>query len=635
MPRTIRCFPHQGKLIQVPYLFPEVRFFFEIAGYACVSGDTLIETPSGKVRMDEFQGGAVVSYNEASGLFETDEASRPRNLGKDRMYRITLEDGSSVSCAGEHRLLTFDGWLPLSALLSEKIPESFYRRRKSVSEGREVPLRRGANSTLVYTAQVLSGGDSFGCISASCSCSSIKRIQYIGCCDKYDMHVAGNHNYVADGFINHNCGKTSSLVYAVFRCVKYLEGKHDREGKNPKIVIAGVTITFLKKTFSGALISLLDLTHTPYEYNKADNIMTVCGVQIFLIAVADEGMIFGYDVYAVFWDEMDELPTETSMAVMKALNDRARQNIEDSRPPFIVAATTSQGLKGAYQTYEEFLQKDISFILIRGATKDNTSLPPEYVQAMYRIYDDKETQCLLEGRFISVDSGLVFPQYSHSVHFLPYDMYQSLPDDAAVYLCQDFNQGSGFNKCLAVTAVNGVMYVVKNYEFPDWTKAPSVFRYDFPRQRLYWIPDMTFKDNFGMAARSLRAYGIKLILKSSNPLVSDRNVAINAAFHTNRLFVCASCRDVDKDLMMYQYDRQTGKPIKGKTAKAPDHNADCLGYGVYFIVSNVREFKDLFDVTINRFNRKRDEGSVYESDGLTVRESAAMLNRKEIKGSAQ
>ena len=117
--------------------------------------------------------------------------------------------------------------------------------------------------------------------------------------------------------------------------------------------------------------------------------------------------------------------------------------------------------------------------------------------------------------------------------------------------------------------------------------------------------------------------------------MSDRNVAINAAFHTNRLFVCASCRDVDKDLMMYQYDRQTGKPIKGKTAKAPDHNADCLGYGVYFIVSNVREFKDLFDVTINRFNRKRDEGSVYESDGLTVRESAAMLNRKEIKGSAQ
>ena len=431
------------------------------------------------------------------------------------------------------------------------------------------------------------------------------------------------------------CGKTSSLVYSVFKCVKYLEGKRDKEGKNPKIVIAGVTITFLKKTFSGALISLLDLTHTPYTYNKADNIMDICGVQVFLIAVADEGMIFGYDVYAVFWDEMDELPTEVSMNVMKSLNDRARQNVEDSRPPFIVAATTSQGLKGAYQTYEEFLQKDISFVLIRGATKDNTSLPAEYVDAMYRIYDAKETQCLLEGKFISVDSGLVYPQYSHAVHYLPYDLYQNLAPGAVVYLCQDFNQGSGFNKCVAMTALNGCIYIIKNYEFPDWTKAPEVFRYDFPRQNLYWIPDMTFKENFGMAARSLRAYGIKLIMKSSNPLVSDRNVAINAALHTNRLFVCSCCKDVDKDMMIYQYDKKTGKPMKGSTAKAPDHNADCIGYGVYFIVSNVRDFKDLFDVTINRFNRKRDEGAVYEANGLTVKENASMLNRKELKADAQ
>lgn len=550
-------------------------------------------------------------------------------------------------------------------------------------------------------------------------------------------------------------GKTSALVYAVLRAVSYFSGKYDKEHKKPKIAVCGISLTFLKKTFSGALLQYLDNSKTPYSYNKADNIIETAGVQIFLIAIQDESAIFGYDccipgyamvmtskgevrmdsikegdlvltrngyrkvtafydkgmkplvrvstpygdldctedhkiftgldkvkqagelndtdllymldnsspsvqnirrtpatvktlnagelshVYditvegeheffangilvhncAVFVDELDELPTSVSMSVVKALNDRARQQISGCRPPFLAFASTAQGLKGMYNTVMEFKQKGIAYAVIHGRTKDNVYLPPDYIKAMYSIYSGKEKDCYLDGRFVAVDSGLVFAQYNHAVHFLDgISLWDKLPRGQNVYLAQDFNQGAGFNKCIACTVFSGTAYIIKEYEFPDWQAAPKVFRYDFPEQNLYWIPDMTFKDNFVIASKSLRQYNIHLILKSANPLVSDRVVAVNALFHLNRLLITGDCVEVDKSVMTYQYDKKTGKPQKGSTSKAPDHYADTIGYFVYYILCFDRDFKDVFDVTINRFNRKRDRGEVYDVSGIIPKE---------------
>jgi hypothetical protein len=415
-------------------------------------------------------------------------------------------------------------------------------------------------------------------------------------------------------------GKTSSLVYGVLRAVDYFSGHRDLEGKKPKLVVAGITLTFLKKTFSGALINFLDLSGTPYNWNKADNIIEICGVQIFLLPIEDSSVIFGYDVACVFVDELDELPSDMAMQIVKKLNDRARQPVKDCRSPFICFATTSQGLKGTYQTIQEFIQKDISYMLIRGSTKDNKYLLPEWVETMYKIYDERQTRCYLEGEFIAVDSGLVLPQYNHAKHFLHgIDLWNCLPDKQKVYIGQDFNQGSGFNKATAATVIDGVIYFIKEYEFPDWTTAPKVFRSDFPNQEIWWVPDMTYAQNFGMAGKSLRAYDIKIAYKKANPLVSDRVVVMNALLHSGRMYVCDFCRDTDKACMMYQFDKKTGQPMKGKTEKAPDHLIDCMGYVTYYIVSNESVMKDLFDVTINRFKRKRDELGYMELNGMTTR----------------
>ena len=432
------------------------------------------------------------------------------------------------------------------------------------------------------------------------------------------IHIdSPDHLYIVDDWIvTHN---TSSLVYSLFYIIDYLSGYTDKEGKMPLIAVSATTLTFLKKTLVGSFTNLLDSSKSAYKYDKANNIITINGVQLILLATEHEEDIYGYSIYCSICDELDELPTDNAMAVVKALNDRTRQIIPGRRPPFLMFGTTSQGLKGTYLTVDEFRKKGISHLVIRGATRDNIFLPKEFVDAMYKIYDDKETKCLLEGQFIAIDTGRVFPQYDKSKHYLPYDLWDSLPAGSTVFLAQDFNQGSGFNKAIAVYVHDGIAYVIKEYDFPDWTTAPKVFRNDFPNQLLYWIPDMTYAQNFRMIGRSLQSYNIRPVYKKQNPLVSDRNFAINACFHAGRLLVCKSCVDASDAFMHWQNDKRTGQPAKGKTSQSPDHYGDCLGYAMYHIICNVRDFKDIFDTTLNRLNKKRAEQGFVSSDGLLLR----------------
>ena len=113
-------------------------------------------------------------------------------------------------------------------------------------------------------------------------------------------------------------------------------------------------------------------------------------------------------------DELDELPTHVCIAVVKALNDRCRQAIKDeTRSPFLAFTTTSQGLKGTYQTIMNFRKIGMSYMIVRGRTRDNIYLQKEYVEDMYKMYNEKERQSVyLEGEFVSIDSGLVFPDYN-------------------------------------------------------------------------------------------------------------------------------------------------------------------------------------------------------------------------------
>ena len=311
-----------------------------------------------------------------------------------------------------------------------------------------------------------------------------------------------------------------------------------------------------------------------------------------------------------YTDELDELDTQTAMAVVKSINDRCRQQVEGFRTPFMVYTTSSQGLKGTYQTVMHFKKTGIGYVLMRARTKDNIYLPKDYVHNMYSIYNEKEVACYLEGQFVSVDSGLVFPDYRKDRNLLDSDLYEYVRDnltDATIYIGQDFN--SFGNNAVASTVLKGedgtcAIVLLKDYEFPDIRRAPETFRYDFPTQKIVWIPDMTYKEHFGEFKKELRLFKITIAYRSCNPLVGDRNFACNKAFVAERLFVTPLCSDTERTLMTWQKDPKTGLPTKGNQG-APDHKGDCLGYLVHYILSWHRGMKDLYDVTLGYLYDKR------------------------------
>lgn len=416
------------------------------------------------------------------------------------------------------------------------------------------------------------------------------------------------------------CGKTSSLVYAVMYTIKHLLGKKDNEGHNPRILVASKNITFLKKTFLNSFEQNLKNTNSSYTFDKAANIMTVGNVVLLFIGIEYPEDVYGFDCCAAFVDELDELPTSTAMEAVKAVNDRVRQKVEDFRSPYIMFATTSQGLKGLYNTVIHFRKQGIGYVLMRARTCDNTFLPKDYVDNMYAIYNEKERRCLLEGEFISIDSGLVYPDYDPEKNLLDVDIYDTLTEDDTVYIGGDFN--SFGNHAVAVVvkkfAKDSCIVAVKDYNFPDVRRAPQVFRYDFPVQKIVWVPDMTYKEHFSEFKKELRVYNIKIAYRAKNPLVRDRIFACNKLLYAGRLFITPICKDLEKALLTHQKDPKTGEPMKGG-ANAPDHVSDAMQYAVHYLLSWHKDLKPLYDVTLRYLYEHRENNAerAFEADGYS------------------
>ena len=392
-------------------------------------------------------------------------------------------------------------------------------------------------------------------------------------------------------------GKTSGLVYALLYTVSKLQGKKDAEGNHARVILASKNLTFLSKTSISNLEQVLRRTNTDYKYDKKNNIITVGTVDIFLIPLENPETIYGYSCVASFLDELSELPPDVCMEAIKAINERTRQTVKDFRNPFIISVSSSQGLDGQYMAMEHFKRNGISYVYIRGETKDNIYLKKSDIDNLYKIYNETERKVYLEGYFLSVKTSLVFSDYDPKRNMLAVDLFDQLEPDDTVYIGQDFNSWG----CAGVACVvkKGAIIVIKDYDIPDIRRAPEIFRYDFPTQKIVWIPDATAASFYTQFKKELWAKNIKVAYRKSNPLVQDRVFVINKLLYSERMFICPIAKSVEHSLLTHQFDAKTGHPMKGGKG-APDHISDAMGYAVYHIMCWVKDLKDLYQVTLGR-----------------------------------
>jgi hypothetical protein len=395
----------------------------------------------------------------------------------------------------------------------------------------------------------------------------------------------------------YGAGKTKANVISLLYAVKQLQNKKDRSGDYARLMVAGYTLAHLNKTFLVYLRQILDQSKTRYTENKKDNYFVIGTVTVFIVPMENPENIFGMDVHSIYGEEIDELTEDKAIEAVRALSERARQQIPGERSPFLCFGSTSQGQKGLYRIYNHFKKSGTGFVLIRGRTEDNPFLPASMIRDMKKMYSQEEKRVFMDGEFLAIAKGRVLGDFSWERNYLNYDLDTELQPGETVYIGMDFNVS--YNRASAYVVRERVIYCIKYYDFANPQDAPSVFRHDFPEQRILWIPDVTIKDSFPQFARELRKYGIQIIYRKKNPLVEDTVFLVNKLFYTGRLMVCKIAKDLAEACALAMRDKENKIP-KGVGPSSPIHAIDGLRYVCSFICMRDKDFRDIRELVIDK-----------------------------------
>ena len=88
--------------------YPEIWL---AGGRGCIDGNTLIDTLEGRVRVKDFKGGLVYSYNPESHSIHVAHADKPKKYTWEDIYAVVNTLGQKILVTDEHKFLTPNGWV--------------------------------------------------------------------------------------------------------------------------------------------------------------------------------------------------------------------------------------------------------------------------------------------------------------------------------------------------------------------------------------------------------------------------------------------------------------------------------------------------------------------------------------------
>lgn len=385
----------------------------------------------------------------------------------------------------------------------------------------------------------------------------------------------------------YGCGKSFSIVLSVIDIVNTYNGQDISVG------IGSITVTLAKKTIWKDLSAILKRTHSRYTFNKQDNTLTIGTVTFFFIAIEQPEDIYAYNLNIFLCDEIDELSQQKVLEANKAIRERTRLMLPDGRIPYIAYFTTVQGYRGLYNVMQELKRAKQKYMLVRGETRANTTLARSYVDSLYAIYDDNERMAYLEGRFVNLRAGRVYPEFDEGrCKCAPFE----ITPDMVIFVGQDLN--SGFSKACAVIKKDKRLYIVRGWSFEDIGTAPVKMRTTYPEQEILWYPDCSGKEVLKGYKEEIIEQGIECRIGSANPRIIDRVFYVNKLFRMGLLFVFDGPEtDIVSEALKTRQYNESGQPEKGKGEEAPDHICDALEYVIYRLVRSDEDFMNLKELS--------------------------------------
>lgn len=318
----------------------------------------------------------------------------------------------------------------------------------------------------------------------------------------------------------------------------------------------------------------------PFETNKSDRVITVMGRgKIIFRSMEKPDGIVGFETADNVVDELDTLKAEHAQNAWNKIIARGRQLKPDGKPNTNAVGTTPEGFRFCYDRWVRRATSD--YVLYRASTSSNPFLPDTYVQSLRETYPPQLLDAYLEGLFVNLTSGGVYPEFNRTLN----GSGAVVADREPVHIGMDFN----------VLKMAAVVFVIRNGlpvavdELTGVRDTPQMAellkeRYKDKGHHVTIYPDAAGQSTSSKSASAsdhsiLKAAGFVLSVNGTNPSIKDRVNGFNAmilnAEGARRLMVNADlCPSLVEALEQQAYDK-FGMPDK---SAGFDHVTDAAGY---------------------------------------------------------
>lgn len=296
--------------------------------------------------------------------------------------------------------------------------------------------------------------------------------------------------------------------------------------------------------------------------------------------------IIGYEVADSLVDEIDTMKPLDAKAAWQKIVARNRQKKPDGSQNTVAVGTTPEGFRFVYDTWKKSPPSD-DYHIIRASTYSNErNLPKGYIQTLLDLYPSNLVQAYIEGEFVNLTSGSVYPEFDRVLNYSPEVMISTDRYKEPLHIGLDFN----------VTKMSAVIFVQRHNNPVAVGELTGMF--DTPativtiQSKFHGHPIFIYPDASGGARKSnnasvsdislLQAAGFTVLNNAANPFVKDRVLAMNSMIFAGgkrRLLVNVDlCPSFTEGLEKQAYDKN-GEPEK---VSGLDHIVDAGGYHICY-----------------------------------------------------
>ena len=321
-----------------------------------------------------------------------------------------------------------------------------------------------------------------------------------------------------------------------------------------------------------------------YNYNKSEFSISTSspGIGDFIMRSLDvPERIIGYETYASHLDELDTLKTEHAEEAWQKCLGRNRQHNARDRDAInrMSAYSTPEGFRFCHKQW--VVNRTNRHGIVQASTRSNPWLPDGYVDTIMATYPSQLAAAYIDGEFVNLTSGTVYHSYDRIAH----DSQETIKPKEPLFIGLDFNVGK-MAATIYVQRSSGWHAVA---ELKDVFDTPAMCdlikeRYKSAGHRIVIYPDASGSSRkTNEASRTdlaiLQQAGFEIRVRSKNPAVRDRVLAVNAALSKGKLWVNSrACPTVAGNLEQQAYGKN-GEPDK---SSGTDHQNDATGYPIAY-----------------------------------------------------